>query len=217
MKEKNTKRRPSISDMGLRDRKYLLFVGSLTKREGAHYLIEAFKQLENTAKTPNNFKLVIAANGDEIDDQDYVKYLQTITEKRDNIILFCARKKSTIKQLFSHAYLYVQPAEAVLADGALSEAMKYGLAPLVSDTKENLEFIGKTGFIFKAKSLINLRDRLAYLLSRKEEVTAMGESAKIFLQKQLKENVVLNGKGSIGGKITLEKNNIWNLKNLLKK
>jgi glycosyltransferase involved in cell wall biosynthesis len=179
-------------------------------------LIEAFKQLENTAKTPNNFKLVIAANGDEVDDQDYVKYLQTITEKRDNIILFCARKKSTIKQLLSHAYLFVQPAEATLLDGALCEAMKYGLAPLVSDTKENLEFIGKTGFLFKAKSLIDLRDRLAYLLSRKEEVVAMGDNAKGYIQKQLKKNVVVNGKGS-SGKITLEKNNIWNLKNLLKK
>lgn len=214
MKEKTTKSRPSISEMGLRDRKYLLFVGSLTKKEGAHNLIEAFKQLEDTAKTPNNFKLAITANGNE-DDEDYVKFLQTITEKRDNIIIFCARKKSTIKQLFSHAYMYVQPSDSALPNGALKEAMKCALAPLVSDAKENMDIIGKDGFVFKAKSIVNLRDRLAFLLARKEEVTAMGERAKKRIQKQIEKNAVLKKKIN-EEKIILEKN-IWNWKNLLKK
>lgn len=217
MKEKITKSRYDISDLGLRDRRYLLFVGSLTKREGAHYLIEAFKQLEDTAKTPNNFKLAIAANGNDVDDEDYVKYLRTISEKRTNIIFFCARKKSTIKQLFSHAYLYVQPCESTLPDNALFEAMKQGLAPLVSDVKKNIEIVSKSGFIFKAKSVVNLRDRLAYLLSRNEEVSIMGARAKSHIQKKKKGAAVLNNEEVKDSKIILEKKNIWNLKNLFKK
>ena len=219
MREKSTRRRPSISDLGLRDRKYLLFVGSLTKHEGAHYLIEAFKQLEDTAKTPNNFKLAIAANGNDGDDEDYVKYLHTISEKRDNIIFFCARKRTTIKQLFSHAYLYVQPSESALSESALFEAMEYGLAPLVSDVKENMEIAGKDGFNFKAKSVLNLRDRLAYLLSRREEVTLAGEHAKKYIRKYLKQSTVLNNETAVSEKIILEKNNklLWNWKNLLRK
>lgn len=215
-KEKITKRPKGISDLGLRDKKYLLFVGSLNKREGAHYLIEAFKQLEDTAKTPNNFKLAIAANGNDEDDQDYVKYLKTIGEKRSNIIFFCARKKSTIKQLFLSAYLYVQPSETDLPVSALSEALGYGLAPLVSDAKENMKIVGKDGFVFKTKSVINLRDRLAYLLSRPEEVAIMGERGKKRFQKQLEKTAVLNSKAGKEKEIISEKN-IWKWKNLLKK
>lgn len=216
VKEKTAKRRLGISDLGLRDKRYLLFVGSLTKREGAHYLIEAFKQLEDTAKTPNNFKLAIAANGNDVDDEDYVKYLRTISERRDNIVFFCARKKSTIKQLFTHAYLYVQPSENNLPVSALSEAMGYGLAPLVSDVKDNIKVIGKDGFVFKTKSVIVLRDRLAYLLSRGGEVALMGERVKKRAKKQLEKAAVLNSKTDKDKEITLEKN-IWKWKNLLKK
>ncbi|MDD5464310.1 MAG: glycosyltransferase [Candidatus Moranbacteria bacterium] len=215
-KEKNIGPKHNISELGLRSKRYLLFVGSLTKREGAHYLIEAFKQLEDTAKTPNNFKLAIAANGDEVDDEDYVKYLKTISERRDNIIFFCARKKSTIKQLFSSAYLYVQPSEIVLSQDTLMEAMGYGLAPLVSDAKENVKVVGSNGFFFKAKSVLNLRDRLAYLLSRSEEVSVMSQRAKKRAQKYLEKKAVLNSKAVVEKEIILEKN-IWKWKNLLKK
>jgi len=172
--------------------------------------------LEDTAKTPNNFKLAIAANGDEVDDEDYVKYLKTISERRDNIIFFCARKKSTIKQLFSSAYLYVQPAEAVLSQDALMEAMGYGLAPLVSDAKENVKIIGSDGFFFKTKSVLNLRDRLAYLLSRSEEVSAVGERSKKLAQKYSQKKAVLNSEAISEKEIILEKN-IWKWKNLLRK
>jgi glycosyltransferase involved in cell wall biosynthesis len=219
MKGKSAKYGSNLSDMGLRDHRYLLFVGSLTKREGIHYLIEAFKQLEDTAKTPNNFKLAIVANGNEADDEDYEKYLHLISEKRSNIIFFCVRSKTSIKQLLSHAYLYVQPSEKELSQGALLEAMAFGTAPLVSDLKDHLEIIGNDGFSFKTKSVLDLRDRLAYLLSRQDEVSLMGERAKKLARKQSSEKGVLDDKADIGKKIISEKYNksLWNWKNLLKK
>ncbi|EKE18946.1 MAG: hypothetical protein ACD_9C00189G0004 [uncultured bacterium] len=216
MVEKKSRRRNNVFEMGLRERNYLLYIGSLTKREGAHYLIEAFKQLENTAKTPNNLKLAIVANGDG-DDQDYVKYLLTISEKRDNIIFFCVRNKILIKQLISSAYLYVQPSEDVLQRDILSQVMKHGLAPLVSDLKENVEFVGEGAFVFVFKSVLSLRDRLAYLLSRPQEVSLMGERAKKCINKYLKQASALKDKSDSGKKIILEKKFIWNWKKLLKK
>jgi glycosyltransferase involved in cell wall biosynthesis len=214
MTDKSTKSRAKISDMGLRDRRYLLFVGSLTKKEGVHYLIEAFKQLEDTAKTPNNFKMVVVANGEDQDDEDYVKYLHLISKKRSNIIFFCVRKRTPIKQLFEHAYLYVEPSESALPQGALFQALEYGLATLVSDVQENMDVVGDGAFTFKAKSVLNLRDRLAFLLSRPEEVSLMGERGKKIARKNLKKKEVSDIK-----KIILEENNkaLWNWKNLLKK
>lgn len=211
MKEKTGKRKPNIQDWGLRDKKYLLFAGNLNKSEGAHYLIEAFKQLEDTAKTPNNFKLAIAVSQEDAGDEDYVKYLQLISQKRDNIIFFCAWKKNSMKMLFSHAYLYVQPSELFLTQEVLHQAMKYGVAILVSDIKENIELVGQFGFSFKNKSMLDLRDRLAFLLSRPKEVLEMGERAKDEMQK--------SKQAEDESKIILDKHNKrpWNWKKLLKK
>lgn len=166
----------AISNWNLRDKKYVLYVGRLIKHKGVHYLIEAFKQLEDTSKIPNNFKLVIVGDGFHTD--DYVKYLHTISENRSNIIFTGAQQGETLEQLFSHAYLFVQPSETEGMSIALLEAMGYGLTPLVSDIKENMEPIGEDGFTFKSKSIIDLRDKLAYLLNRSDEVEKIGAKAK---------------------------------------
>lgn len=218
MKEKAAKYRPKISDWGLRDKRYLLFVGGLNKCEGAHYLIEAFKQLEDTAKTPNNFKLAIVSSEKENDDEDYVKYLRLISENRDNVIFFCARKRSSIKQLFLHAYLYVQPSESDMDESALTEAMGCGLAPLVSDTETNMDLVGNDGFSFAKKSVPELRDRLAYLLNRSEEVSAMSEQIKKRMKKQLEKAVVISKEECVSEKIISDnKKWPWKLRKLMKK
>lgn len=171
-----------ISKWGLKDKKYILSQGRLIKHKGVHYLIEAFKQLEDTAKTPNNFKLVIVGDGFYTD--DYVKYLHTIGANRDNIIFTGAQTGETMEQLFSHAYMFVQPSESEGMSLSLLEAMAHGLTPLVSEIKENTEVIDGDGFSFTSKSVIDLRDRLAYLLSRPQEVEEVGIRAKNRIEKE---------------------------------
>lgn len=218
MKEKNVSKRSITAEIGLRDRKYLLFVGRLNKSQGVHYLIEAFKQLEDTAKTPNNFKLVIVANENDGNDHDYVKYLSTISQRRDNIIFLCTRKKITIKELISKAYLFVEPSELPQKSNHLLEAMRNGLAPIVSDLNKNREVVGDGGFIFEAKSVIKLRDQLAYLLNRKEVVEMMAKRAKIQAQKYYKQIADLKNSQRKDDKLISEKNKFtWRWKNLLKK
>lgn len=160
----------------LKERKYILFVGRLIKHKGVHYLIEAFKQMEDTNKVANNFKLVIVGDGFYTD--DYVKYLKTISEKRDNIIFTGNQTGRDLDQLFSQAYLFVQPSESEGFSIALLEAMGYGIAPLVSDIKENLEVVEKAGFSFKVKNIDDLKNKLAYLLNKESEVEMMGKKAK---------------------------------------
>lgn len=166
----------ALSKWGIRDKKYILSVGRLIKHKGVHYLIEAFKQLEDSSKIPNNFKLVIVGEGFHTD--EYVNYLHTISEGRDNIVFTGAQQGEILEQLFSHAYLFVQPSESEGLSIALLEAMGYGLAPLVSDIKENLEPIADAGFSFKSKNVQDLRDKLAYLLNRNAEVAQIGKKAK---------------------------------------
>jgi glycosyltransferase involved in cell wall biosynthesis len=165
-----------LSKWGLKDKKYVLSQGRLIKHKGVHYLIEAFKQLEDTAKTPNNFKLVIVGDGFHTD--DYVEYLHAISKGRDNIIFTGAQTGEVMEQLFSHAYMFVQPSESEGMSLSLLEAMGCGLTPLVSDIKENKEVIGEDGFTFISKSVADLKDKLAFLLNKSEEVERVGKLAK---------------------------------------
>ncbi|MCK9379328.1 MAG: glycosyltransferase family 4 protein, partial [Candidatus Moranbacteria bacterium] len=157
-------------------------MGRLVKHKGVHYLIEAFKQLEDTNRLPNNFKLVIVGSGSFTD--DYVRYLKTISQDRNNIIFTGNQTGDTLSQLLSNAYLFVQPSESEGLSIALLEAMGCGTAPLVSDIAENIEAIGDAGFSFSNKSVESLRDKLAYLLNKPEEVEGMEERSQERVSKE---------------------------------
>lgn len=177
-----TSKTNKLYQWGIRENKYILNVGRLIKHKGVHYLIEAFKQLEDTGKLPNGFKLVIVGDGFHTD--DYVKYLKTISENRDNIIFTGTQSGENLFQLFSHAYLFVQPSEYEGLSVVLLEAMGYGLAPLVSDINENMEAIRDAGASFKTKDVQDLRNKLAYLLNRPSEVERLGRIAKERAEKE---------------------------------
>lgn len=177
-----TSKNDALSQWGIKEKKYILNVGRLVKHKGVHYLIEAFKQLEDTGKLPNGFKLVVVGDGFHTD--DYVKYLKTISENRDNIIFTGTQSGKNLFQLFSHAYLFVQPSEYEGLSVVLLEAMGYGLAPLVSDINENMEVIQDAGVSFKTKNVQNLKDKLAYLLNRPSEAERLGKIARERAQKE---------------------------------
>ena len=165
-----------ITEWGLEEKKYILSLGRLIKHKGVHYLIEAFKKLEDSGKLAEGFKLAIVGDGFHTD--DYVEYLHRISEGRKSIVFTGAQSGETINQIFSHAYLFVQPSESEGLSIALLEAMGYGLAPLVSDIKENIEPVGDCGFSFKSKDAEDLRFKLEYLIGNPEKTAAIGACAE---------------------------------------
>ncbi len=165
-----------LAQWKIKEKKYILFVGRLIKHKGVHYLIEAFKKLEDTGKIPNGFKLVIVGDGFHTD--EYVNYLKIIAQKRENIIFTGSQSGETLAQLFANAYMFVQPSEYEGLSIALLEAMGYGLPVLVSDIDENLEVVGKTGMSFGNKDIDDLKQKIAYLLNRPEEGERLGRMAK---------------------------------------
>jgi len=175
---------------GLRDKKYIVAVSRLIRHKGLQYLIEAFKQLEDTNRIPNSFKLVIIGDGFHTD--DYVNQLHSLSKGRENIIFTGSQSGSSLEQLFSHAYLFVQPSESEGLSLALLEAMGYGLAPLVSNIPENIEPVGINGYSFRNKDVADLIDKLAYLISRPEEVLETGLRAKEQIQKEYSWDSITN-------------------------
>lgn len=159
----------------LKDKKYILSFGNYLEDRGLEYLIESFESLERTNKLSNGFKLMIIENDSKF---------KNVTSEKNNIIFTKNHAGSTLQQLFSHAYLFIQPSKSKESSAHLLEAMSYGVAPLVSNFQENLDIIGKCGFSFHSRSEEDLEEKLAYLLNKPEEVEKIGKMAKERIKKE---------------------------------
>lgn len=150
---KNEKQAPNeIKKWGLDGGDYIISVSRLIKHKGIHYLINAYNELKT------NKKLVIVGDGAHTD--EYVGMINKLSEKNKNIIFTGNQIGDALKELFSNAWLFVQPSESEGLSIALLEAMSYGVPVLVSDIPENLEAISDAGIIFKNKDYQSLRAEL---------------------------------------------------------
>ena len=165
-----------IKRWGLENRRYFITVSRLVRHKGVHYLIEAFSNLQKIGKIPADFKLVIV--GDSAFTDDYVKYLKDLSQKNANIVFTGNQNGLSLARLYSCAYTFVQPSEAEGLSNSLLEAMGYGLAPIVSDIKENLLPVGDTGIIFQSKNIKDLEEKLIFSLEKKNLLLDLGKKAR---------------------------------------
>lgn len=154
---------------GLEKNSYILWVGRLVRHKGVQYLIDAYKELETDKK------LVIVGAGSYTD--DYVQELYSSASGNENIIFTGNQSGATLNELFSNAYLLVQPSESEGLSVALLEAMSFGLACLVSDIEANKEAVDDAGLTFINKDYKDLKIKLAKLLNNQEEVEKLGAKA----------------------------------------
>lgn len=166
----------ALDAFGLRPKRYILVVSRLVPHKGTHYLIKAFKELEDTNKLPNNFKLVIV--GTHANTEEYESFLKLLARGRSNILMVGEQTGKTLETLYSQAYLYVQPSENEGLSLALLEAMGHGLLPVVSDIEAHKEAVANTGAFFPVKDVDGLKRELAYFINRSDEVAALGHMAQ---------------------------------------
>ncbi len=164
-----------LEKWGLKENEYIISVSRLIRHKGIHYLIEAFKNLEDRNLTGGK-KLVIV--GDGFYTSDYVAELKKIAEVSKNIIFVGAQNGEALSQLFSHSYLFVQPSNFEGLSIALLEAMAYGKAVLVSDIAENVEAVAEAGVLFKQGDVVDLENKLAELIGNQERVNALAQAGK---------------------------------------
>jgi len=176
-----------ISNFGLSHEGYILTVARLVRHKGIHYLIEAYKKVENRFGTdPKNWpggkirKLVIV--GAPSYTEDYLKYLKGLANNNPNIIFAGFQKGEVLAQLFANAYLYVHPSESEGLSVAILEAMSHGRCVLISDIPENLEVADHGGYAFESKNIGDLYQKLVYLLDFEETVKRRGEHGLEFIK-----------------------------------
>jgi glycosyltransferase involved in cell wall biosynthesis len=154
-------------DLGEGD--YLFFIARLTPEKGAHHLIRAFRELDT------DMRLVIAGEG--LHEDRYVAELKALAADDARIVFTGFVGGTLLEELFSNAYLYVQPSEIEGLSIALLEAMSFGRCVLSSDIPENLELVEGVGFSFRSRDVDDLRAQLAALLADPAAVAAGGERA----------------------------------------
>ncbi len=167
--------KPSIikEEFDLKGDDYITVVSRLVKHKGIHYLIKAYQEL-NT-----HLKLVIV--GDSAHTDGYVKYLKRLAKKNPNIIFTGYQSGQALEELFSNAYLYVQPSESEGLPISVLEAASYGNCVLASDIPANLEIVKHCGLSFENKNVEDLKEKLAMLIKNKQEVEDVGKQARKFV------------------------------------
>jgi glycosyltransferase involved in cell wall biosynthesis len=161
----------------LKPKQYLLNVSRLVPHKGQHYLVEAFNRLEEMMPERMRDMHLVCVGGPSYT-VDYEEQLRTLSANNQKIHFVGFRSGEELRQLFAHAYLYVQPSESEGLSVVVLEAMSYGLPVLVSNIEPNLEAMNHTGFSFENKNVDDLTHQLFELLQRPEAVANAGQRAQ---------------------------------------
>lgn len=157
---------------GLVPNGYVLFVGRLTPEKGLEYLLPAYTQIDTDKR------LVIV--GDPGSDDQYVDKLRSYD---DNQVIFTGFQSGrALAELFSNAYLYVQPSTLEGLSVAVLEALSYGRCVLASNIEGNEEALGPCGYTFEVGSVESLRMQMDRLITNPDLTAEQFDRARSYVR-----------------------------------
>lgn len=147
-----------LNKFGLIGKRYMLYVSRLEPENNAHIVIKAYE------KVNTEIPLVIAG------DAPYAKkYISQLHNTRDSRIKFLGRiSKNECNVLLSNSYLYIHGNEVGGTNPALLQAMACGNCVLVNGVNFNIEVIGDAGIWFEQNNIIDLKNKIEFLLKSPE-------------------------------------------------
>jgi glycosyltransferase involved in cell wall biosynthesis len=156
-----------LEKYGLRNKRYILFVGRLVYEKGVHFLVYAFNRIKT------DFNLVIV--GGDPYGKEYEGFLKRIANKNVKFLGYVYGDE--FEHICKGAYLYVTPSMLEGTSLALLTAMALGKCALVSNIPENLETIGDAGFSFRSGDIQDLKLKLDFQLKEPNLVDQLQEKA----------------------------------------
>jgi glycosyltransferase involved in cell wall biosynthesis len=157
-----------ILPLGLTPGKYVLFVGRLVPEKGVHFLCEAFSKIDTDLK--------LALVGGTSASEDYVQLIKGYESDRIRLLDYVYGE--ALEELWSNAYLVVQPSTMEGLSIALLEALSYGRCVLLSDIPENLEVAEDCAVTFRSRDVEDLRAKLELLLGDPARVRSHESKAR---------------------------------------
>ena len=161
-----------IQQFGLTPGKFVLFVGRLVPEKGVHFLCEAFNRIDTDMK--------LALVGGLSFSEDYVRVLKRYESDRVRLLDYVFGEG--LEELWSNAYMVVQPSTMEGLSIALLEALSYGRCVLVSDIPENLEVAEDVAPSFRSKDVDDLHQKLEHLIRNPDRVKFYESRARQHIQ-----------------------------------
>lgn len=111
----------------VKDKKVLLYIGTLDDRKNFPFLLELFEEISNCR---DNIKLVIIGNGNK----DYIsKQFKNLNKKAFNRILHIPKLENKyLNNVYSIANIFLLPSKKEIFGMVLLEAMQFGCVPVSS-------------------------------------------------------------------------------------
>jgi glycosyltransferase involved in cell wall biosynthesis len=163
-----------IREFGLEGNDYLFFAGRFVREKGCHLLLDAYERLDTDKR------LVIAGAATHDD-----PYSQSLLERANDRVIFVGHARGELLQeLFSNAYLFVQPSLLEGMPVAVLEALSYGRCVVASDIAGNVEALNGHGFTFTSGNSQDLANRLQALVADQQTVAAHGLRAREYIRRE---------------------------------
>ncbi|MFI3189581.1 hypothetical protein BCS42_05790 [Crenothrix sp. D3] len=149
-----------LQSLSIKPQQYIIGVGRFVEEKGFHDLIAAFASLKNTS-----YQLVLAGDADH--KTDYSEQLIKLAKDND-IILTGFIKGEKLRQIYTHAALFVLPSYHEGLPIVLLEAMSYGLKVLVSNISAHIEVNLPDNCYFDLGNVKKLAENIYKLLMSSE-------------------------------------------------
>ncbi len=164
-----------IEVLGLKPGKYIFYIGKLRHEKGADLLINAFKHLKT------DLDLVLAGSFNY--EPEYAKRCieQASSDKRIKFVREVLNRKK--EELFSNAYLVVNPLRIKGLPLTALEAMGYGKCVLNSDQSLHHKALKKHTHHFRNEDPDSLATELKFLLNHPNYVKNRGKDARTFVKR----------------------------------
>jgi glycosyltransferase involved in cell wall biosynthesis len=159
-----------IKKYGLDRHPYILFVGRLVPEKGCHYLLEAFSRIQGDMH-------LVMAGGSSFSD-GYVDSLMRIRGQDERIHMLGYVYGDLLDELWTNAYLVVQPSVLEGLSISLIEAISHGKCVLVSDIPENMEVVQDCAVSFRTRDVNDLEAQLRALIGDPGRVAEVARACR---------------------------------------
>jgi glycosyltransferase involved in cell wall biosynthesis len=162
-----------LSEYGLEEQSYILFVGRVSPEKGVHILLRAFKQIVNYIS--KDFKLVVvgplSSTFNSAQPSSYAEAMMRYSKEElgEKVVFTGAIDRNSLRILYSNAYCFVLPSLAEAFPMVLLEAMASGTPPMGSTAGGIPDIIidGVNGLLFKRRDWKDLANKLLMLIKDK--------------------------------------------------
>ncbi|QWF70996.1 glycosyltransferase family 4 protein [Methylomonas paludis] len=158
----------TLEKFGLTAGKYILTVSRLVPEKRHLDLIEAFKQ----GRLPG-WKLVIVGGSDHPD--AYTDAVHAAAASHEDVVMTGFQSGLALKELFTHAGMFVLPSSHEGLPIAMLEALSFGLPVIASDIPANLEVGIAANHYFKMGDVNALTARLEQFAATTQDSAAKTE------------------------------------------